>query len=199
MQEWLANGPFAEEEDRFNGEYASLKDDPELAYLTWLNEIIGIKITVYPKDKVQLQLSDKVSQRLNTMPTTHYIHIQSNLPISLNQKNITVKACQKLTKVLIDGNNQLSDQYSSQQPLSSLGGMSLGNSYVFCIKTTEDTRQTKNVRETIEVAVLAKARITHKGTVFPLPSLDKNAIRLNNIGPPRADFTQQQKEWADNL
>ncbi|WIH22384.1 hypothetical protein [Photobacterium damselae] len=98
IEAWLANGPFGKDKEaRFRDEYAVL-EDPKQALMTWLNFIIGIKVTVYPMNKVtgQLHLSADVLQRVKAKSKTHCIHIATNLPIALNEQNITIEAVQAI-------------------------------------------------------------------------------------------------------
>ena len=204
MQEWLANGPFAKEE-RFKGEYASLAD-PEWALVTWVNFIIGIKVTVYPKGKVkgQLQLSKDILQRVKTIPKTHYIHISTNLPIALNENNINLKVAQVVKELRISSHTgATSTQFTRSKALSPMGIVSLGNSYLYCINAP--TQVTKNnstvwgLTTLFEDIILAKVRVTYQGTDFPLLSLKKANIEKNNLMPAPVDFRNHQDEWADNL
>ncbi|WP_297486170.1 toxin VasX [uncultured Photobacterium sp.] len=205
MQAWLANGPFAKEEDRCKGEYASLAD-PEWALVTWVNFIIGIKVTVYPKGKVkgQLQLSKDILQRVKAIPKTHYIHISTNLPIALNENNINLKVAQVVKELRISSQTEAtSTQFTRSKALSPMGIVSLGNSYLYCInapmQVTENNNTVLGLTTLFEDIILAKVRVTYQGTDFPLLSLKKVNIKKNNLIPAQVDFRNHQDEWADNL
>ncbi|HGO5292198.1 TPA: toxin VasX [Photobacterium damselae subsp. damselae] len=206
IESWLANGPFGKDKEaRFRDEYAVL-EDPKQALMTWLNFIIGIKVTVYPMNKVtgQLHLSADVLQRVKAKPKTHCIHIATNLPIALNEKNITIEAVQAIKETQLTLNTaHTSTKLMKLQALSPEGITSVGNSFIYFVnapKLPEKKPITGMRTQTLyEEVVLVKARVTYQGTVFPLPSLDKDKMVINQYAPSKVNFTQHQDEWADNL
>ncbi|RDL34812.1 hypothetical protein DA099_18530 [Photobacterium damselae] len=206
IEAWLANGPFGKDKEaRFRDEYAVL-EDPKQALMTWLNFIIGIKVTVYPMNKVtgQLHLSADVLQRVKAKPKTHCIHIATNLPIALNEQNITIEAVQAIKETQLTLKTaHTSTKLMKLQALSPEGITSVGNSFIYFVnapKLPEKKPITGMRTQTFyEEVVLAKARVTYQDTVFPLPSLDKDEMVINQYAPSKVNFTQHQDEWADNF
>ncbi|WIG79323.1 hypothetical protein KFZ67_14840 [Photobacterium damselae] len=177
IEAWLANGPLGKDKEaRFRDEYAVL-EDPKQALMTWLNFIIGIKVTVYPMNKVagQLHLSADVLQRVKAIKETQ----------------LTLKTAHTSTKLM------------KLQALSPEGITSVGNSFIYFVnapKLPEKKPITGMRAQTFyEEVVLAKARVTYQDTVFPLPSLDKDEMVINQYAPSKVNFTQHQDEWADNF
>ncbi|MEF1207648.1 hypothetical protein [Photobacterium damselae] len=177
IEAWLANGPFGKDKEaRFRDEYAVL-EDPKQALMTWLNFIIDIKVTVYPMNKVagQLHLSADVLQRVKAIKETQ----------------LTLKTAHTSTKLM------------KLQALSPEGITSVGNSFIYFVnapKLPEKKPITGMRTQTFyEEVVLAKARVTYQDTVFPLPSLDKDEMVINQYAPSKVNFTQHQDEWADNF
>ncbi|EAS66274.1 hypothetical protein L4D04_23065 [Photobacterium angustum] len=204
MQAWLANGPFGAEGHRFDGEYATL-EDPQYALVTWLNLIIGINVTVYPKGKVkgQLQLSSDMLQRIKQIPTTHFVRVSTNLPIALSEKNINLKVVPAVKESLINhktGSVDTKITYSTA--LHPVGIARVGNSYLYSINAKQVTQRSTTgwfTQSIFDDIILAKVRVTYQDTVFPLPSLEKAIVEKNNYIPVPAVFSQHQKEWVDNL
>ena len=109
------------------------------------------------------------------IPKTHYIHISTNLPIALNENNINLKVAQVVKELRISSQTgATSTQFTRSKALSTMGIVSLGNSYLYCInaptQVTENNNTVLGLTTLFEDIILAKVRVTYQGTDFPLIS-----------------------------
>jgi hypothetical protein len=206
IEEWLKNGPFAEDPGE---QYAHLQDN-KIAFERFVNCLFSVEIKVYQYGR-QTNLPEGFNATMQAKGVTHAIRVSSNLAALMGEDNARIDfyarpAMQKKieTRSRIGISHDEEVKLLGSQPVPILAQSDGPESTVYFVKHDVALPQAhsesawlggKYHSYTYAKAYIARVRLHIGEEVFPMPPLDQATFEDDVFDPPH--FTENEKSWIN--
>jgi hypothetical protein len=206
IEEWLKNGPFADDPGE---QYAHLQDN-KVAFEHFVNCLFSVQIKAYKYDR-QTGLPEGFNSAMQAKGVTHAIRVSSNLAALIGEDNARIEFYARpamLEKVETRSRIGISHDEEvkslGNRPLAILEQSSGSESMVYFVKydvalpaahSDSSLWGGKVHSYRYEKAFIARVRLHIGDEVFPMPALDKVTFEDEVFHPPH--FTEDEKSWIN--
>lgn len=206
IEEWLKNGPFAEDP---GAQYAHLQDN-KVAFERFVNCLFSVDIKVYQYGR-QTSLPEGVNTAMQAEGVTHAIQVSSNLAALMGEDNVRIDfyarpaALEKIetrSRIGISHDEEVKPLGGRQVPI--LEQSDGPDSTVYFVKH-DAALPTAHSDSSLwggkvhsyryAKAFIARVRLHIGDDVFPMPALDKVTFEDDVFDPPH--FTEDEKSWVN--
>lgn len=211
IEEWLKNGPFADDPGE---QYAHLKND-KVAFERFVNCLFSVDIKAYQYDR-QTGLPEGFNTAMQAKGVTHAIRVSSNLAALMGEDNARIDfyvcpAAQEKVETrsrigVDDDDGKGVVKLLGKRPLQILAQTDGPESTVYFVKhdvALPDAHRDisywggKVYSYRYEKAFIARVRLHIGEEVFPMPALDQLAFEDEVFDPPQ--FTEDEKSWVNQV
>ncbi|MCW4631307.1 MULTISPECIES: hypothetical protein [Marinomonas] len=208
IEEWLKNGPFAEDPGE---QYAHLQDN-KVAFERFVNCLFSVEIKAYPYG-IQTGLPEDFNVAMQSKGVTHAIQVSSNLAALMGEDNARIDFYVRPAALeKIETRSSRTAAISHDEEVKPLGNRALpilaqsdgSDGTVYFVKHDVALPQAhsesawfggKHHTYTYSKAFIARVRLHIGDEVFPMPALDKVTFEDEVFDPPR--FTEDETSWIN--
>ena len=206
IEEWLKNGPFAEDPGE---QYAHLQDN-KVAFERFVNCLFSVNIKAYHYDR-QTGLPEGFNTAMQAKGVTHAIRVSSNLAALMGEDNARIEFyARPAMQEKVETRSRIGISHDEEVKL--LGGRQVQileqsdglDSTVYFVKhdaALPDAHSDSSLwggkvhSYTYAKAFIARVRIYIGEDVFPMPALDQLTFEDEVFDPPH--FTENEKSWIN--
>ncbi|GAA0232365.1 toxin VasX [Marinomonas primoryensis] len=206
IEEWLKNGPFADDPGE---QYAHLQDN-KVAFERFVNCLFSVEIKAYQYDR-QTGLPEGFNAAMQAKGVTHAIRVSSNLATLMGEDNASIdfyarpamlEKIETRSRIGISHDEEVKPLGS--KPLSIIAQTDGPDSTVYFVKhdTALPTSHSDSSLWGGKVhsyryakAFIARVRLHIGDEVFPMPALDQAAFEDPVFDPPH--FMEDEKSWGN--
>ncbi|MGO2354714.1 MAG: hypothetical protein ACTH58_08250 [Marinomonas foliarum] len=206
IEEWLKNGPFAEDP---GAQYAHLQDN-KVAFERFVNCLFSVQIKAYQYGR-QTNLPEGFNAAMQAKGVTHAIRVTSNLAALMGQDNAPIdfyarpamrEKVETRSRIGISHDEEVKPLGSQQVPI--LAQSDGPDSTVYFVKYDAALPAAHNESAWLwgkyysysyAKAFITRVRLHIGDEVFPMPALDKVTFEDEVFDPPH--FTENEKSWVN--
>lgn len=206
IEEWLKNGPFADDP---GAQYAHLQDN-KVAFERFVNCLFSVDVKAYQYDR-QTGLPEGFNTAMQAKGVTHAIRVSSNLAALMGEDNARINFYTRPAMLeKVETRSRIG--ISHDEEVKPLGNRSLPilaqssglDSMVYFVKHdvalpsahSDSSLWGGRVHSyRYEKAFIARVRLHIGEEVFPMPALDRVTFEDEVFDPPQ--FTENEKSWVN--
>lgn len=206
IEEWLKNGPFADDP---GAQYAHLQDN-KVAFERFVNCLFSVDIKAYQYGR-QTGLPEGFNAAMQAKGVTHAIRVSSNLAALMGEDNARIDFyARPATQEKVETRSRIGISHDEEvkllgsRPVPILAQSDGPESTVYFVKHDVALPQAhsesawlggKYHSYTYAKAYIARVRLHIGEEVFPMPALDKVIFEDDVFDPPH--FTENEKSWIN--
>jgi hypothetical protein len=207
IEEWLKNGPFAEDPAE---KYAHLQDN-KVAFERFINCLFSVEMKAYKFGTQTGGLPDAFNEKMQAAGVTHAIRVSSNLAALMGQDNAPIEfyarpamqeKIETRSRIGISHDEEVKPLVSRQVPI--IAQSDGPDSTVYFVKhgaplpaahSDSSLWGGKVHSYRYAKAFIARVRLHIGDEVFPMPALDQATFEETVFDPPH--FTEDEKSWVN--